>query len=57
MTAPELLNTIWVMHTANGFYPIQPSVRCKPADHAQLNPHVIKITNAEGETIWERTLQ
>jgi len=57
MNAPELLNTIWVMHTANGFYPIQPSVRCKPADHAQLNPHVIKITNAEGETIWERTLQ
>lgn len=56
MSAPELLNTIWVMHTASGFYPIQPSERCKPADHAQLNPHVIKITNAEGETIWERTL-
>lgn len=58
MTAPKLLNTVWLMHTVDGlFYPIQPSDRCKPSDHAELNPHVVKISNADGETIWERTLQ
>ena len=58
MTASKLLDTVWLMHTQDGlFYPIQPSDRCKPEDHARLNPHVAKISDAEGATIWERTLQ
>ena len=58
MTAPKLLNTVWLMHTADGFfYPITPSEKCKPSDHGELNPHVTKITDAEGKTIWERVLQ
>jgi hypothetical protein len=52
--AAELLPTIWIMHTADGWYPIQPSTRCKPEDHAALNPHVIRIEDASGNVLWDR---
>lgn len=32
---PETHKRIWLMHTATGhFYPIEPSPRCQPEDHA-----------------------
>lgn len=52
-----LLPTFWTMHTANGFYPIQPSNLCKPEDHGRLNDHVLRILDAEGNIIWEGTKQ
>jgi len=52
-----LLNTVWIMHTETGWYPIQPSILCKPADHGKLNPHVKRIEDADGKVIWERLAQ
>jgi hypothetical protein len=49
-----LKDTVWIMHTEKGFYPIQPSIFCKPKDHGDLNHHVIKITDADGKVIWRR---
>lgn len=54
MTASALLDTVWIMRTANGFYPIQPSILCKPEDHGAINPHVLSIEDAQGRVIWER---
>jgi len=51
---PKLLNTVWIMRTKDGFYPIQPSERCKPEDHGRLNPHVTSIEDANGVTLWKR---
>lgn len=53
----ELLPTVWLMFTPEGFYPIQPSTLCKPEDHARLNDHVIRIEDAEGNTLWKRSIQ
>lgn len=53
----KLLPTFWLMFTADGFYPIQPSTKCKPEDHAELNPHVIRIEDAEGNVLWKREVQ
>lgn len=50
----EMLPTVWIMVTAEGFYPIQPSVRCTPEIHAELNDHVIRIEDAEGNVLWRR---
>lgn len=50
----ELLPTVWLMFTHEGVYPIQPSTRCKPEDHAELNPHIVAIMDAEGTVLWER---
>jgi len=51
----RLLDTVWIMKTVDGhFYPVQPSNRCKPEDHGNINPHVIEIEDAEGRTIWKR---
>lgn len=56
--AVTLLPTVWIMRTADGWYPIQPSSKCKPEDHGALNPHVIAIEDAEGKVLWKRaTLQ
>jgi hypothetical protein len=55
--AAKLLPTVWIMHTADGFYPIQPSDRCKPEDHGRLNDHVLRITDESGTTIWQRAIQ
>ena len=54
MPKAELLPTFWLMFTANGFYPIVPSSHCKAEDHGKLNPHVIRIENADGKTLWRR---
>ncbi len=54
MTASPLLNTIWIMRTKDAFYPIQPSVICKPEDHGKLNPHVTSIEDAAGNVLWKR---
>lgn len=51
---PNVLNTVWIMRTKDGFYPIQPSERCKPEDHGRLNPHVTSIEDANGVTLWKR---
>lgn len=49
----HLLPTLWTMHTANGdWYPIQPSEKCRPEDHARLNPHVVEIRDIEGTVLW-----
>lgn len=55
MTA--LLPGVWLMFTKDGFYPIQPSILCKPEDHGNLNPHVVRIENARGDILWERKEQ
>lgn len=49
-----LLPTHWIMLTKDGFYPIQPSDQCKPEDHAELNPHIIQILDADGNSLWVR---
>lgn len=51
---PRLLPTVWIMRTADGWYPIQPSDRCKPEDHGELNPHVIAIEDIDGTVLWTR---
>lgn len=51
---PRLLLTLWLMRTADGFYPIQPSERCRPEDHGRLNPHVMSIEDMDGKTLWKR---
>jgi hypothetical protein len=53
----KLLDTIWIMRTKDGFYPIQPSEKCKPEDHGRLNDHVQKIEDVNGIVLWERTVQ
>lgn len=53
-TPAQLLPTIWIMRTADSWYPIQPSTLCKPGDHGSLNPHVLTIEDADGQTIWRR---
>lgn len=57
MATFRLLPTVWVMFTATGFYPIQPSNRCTPEDHAKLNDHIIRIEDAEGNVLWRRSVQ
>ncbi len=54
MEKPELLPTAWIMHTAVGWYPIQPSAACKPEDHGRLNPHVLAIEDIDGNVLWAR---
>ena len=48
---------IWIMITANGFYPITPSEKCRPEDHGKLNDHVIRIEDMHGNVLWERATQ
>lgn len=55
--AAALLPTIWVMRTKDGFYPIQPSDKCKPEDHGRLNDHVMSIEDINGVVIWRRSIQ
>jgi hypothetical protein len=50
----NLLPTVWIMRTRDGFYPIQPSIMCKAEDHGRLNPHVIQIEDADGKVLWKR---
>jgi len=44
----------WIMFTASGWYPITPGQQCKAEDHGRLNPHVIRIEDHEGNTLWTR---
>lgn len=53
----QLLPTIWIMRTAKGFYPIQPSTKCRPADHGRLNPLIVQIEDANGQVLWRRVMQ
>lgn len=53
----KLLDTIWIMHTKDGFYPIQPSDKCKPEEHGRLNPHVVSIEDIGGKVLWSRQHQ
>jgi hypothetical protein len=57
MNKPVLLDTIWLMITADGFYPIQPTSACKPEDHARLNDRILSIQDAFGNEIWKRAIQ
>lgn len=53
----ELLPTLWLMITRDGhFYPIQPSEECKPEDHGELNDHVVRIEDMDGNVLWRRPL-
>jgi len=54
MTENKLRQTFWIMRTDDGFYPIQPSMKCKPEDHGELNPHVMSIEDEDGKVIWRR---
>jgi hypothetical protein len=57
MDEAQLLPTVWLMFTADGFYPIQPSTLCKPEDHGALNDHVTRIEDADGKVLWRRVIQ
>lgn len=52
----KLLPTVWIMKTKDGFYPIQPSDKCKPEAHGQLNDHVMSIEDVDGNVLWTRTI-
>lgn len=45
---------IWIMKTKTGFYPIEPSEKCKPEDHGRLNDHVMMIEDTDGNVLWTR---
>lgn len=51
---PRLLDTVWIMIREDGWYPIQPSSKCKPEDHAELNPDIIRIEDADGIVLWRK---
>ena len=54
----KLLDTFWIMKTNDGhFYPIQPSVNCRPEDHGRLNDHVHQIEDVDGRVLWTRNKQ
>lgn len=53
----KLIPVVWIMHTAAGWYPIQPSSKCRAEDHGRLNDHVNKITDDNGRVLWERGAQ
>lgn len=54
----KLRNTVWIMKTKDGhWYPIQPSERCKPEDHGNINPHVVAIEDVNGKVLWKRVTQ
>lgn len=54
---PLLPHDIWIMRTKDGWYPIQPSAKCKPEDHGRLNDHVLSIEDMDGNVLWKRTVQ
>lgn len=54
---PYLLPTVWLMFTKDGFYPIQPSSVCIPEEHGELNDHVMRIEDADGNVLWKRSIQ
>ncbi len=51
---PIEMPKIWIMHTADGWYPIEPSEKCKPEDHGKLNDHVLAIEDLNGNVLWSR---
>jgi len=51
---PDIWPNIWIMFTNGGFYPVKPSAACKPDDHGNLNPRVIRIENMRGDVLWTR---
>jgi hypothetical protein len=53
--SPTMKPEIWIMRTKGGFYPVQPSIFCKPEDHGALNPHVLSIEKPNGQVLWKRT--
>lgn len=54
----KLLDTVWTIEVLDGgFYLIQPSEMCKPEDHGKLNPRILRITDEDGDSIWERAKQ
>jgi hypothetical protein len=54
---PKMLDTVWLMHTKDGFYLLQPSERCKPEDHGNINDHLMMISSFEGDILWKRLIQ
>lgn len=48
------MERVWLMFTETHFYPIGVSDKCRPEDHGELNPHVIRIEDAYGNTLWSR---
>ncbi len=50
----KLLDTVWIMRTKDGFYPIQPSEKCKAEDHGRLNDHIQQIEDLAGSVLWKR---
>lgn len=57
MSKNKLRDTVWIMITAEGWYPVQPSEKCKPEDHGDLNDHILSIEDIKGRTIWKRSIQ
>lgn len=54
----KILPAVWIMCTHDGyFYPIQPSEKCTPEDHGNLNDHVVRIEDIDGNVLWERMHQ
>ena len=50
----KFLNTVWIMRTVTGWYPVQPSDKCTPEDHGRLNPHVLTIEDTKGNVLWRK---
>lgn len=58
MTDRNDIPRVWLMICDKGWYPIEPSEKCKPEDHGNLNDHVNEIKDAmTGETLWKRAAQ
>lgn len=54
----KMLDTVWVMRTSDGWYPITPTEICRPEDHGRLNPHVKSIEDGRtGKLLWFRADQ
>jgi hypothetical protein len=51
---PFMRQAVWLMFTEKGFYPIQPTIFCKPEDHGKLNNHITKIEDGRGNVLWQR---
>ena len=53
----KLIDTVWIMKTSDGWYPVQITDRCKPEIHGEMNDHVMSIEDMDGKVLWQRTRQ
>lgn len=46
----------WCFVRDDVFYTVPVTARCKPEDHAALNPGTRKILDSRGQVIWEEPI-